>query len=383
MKKLVGSLLVAASVMAIALVLMSCTPTQPPPAPTPSSPATTTPAPVTGASVTPEDAAWAKVVAAAKKEGVLTMYSFYYVGDTGRALSKAFQDRYGIGVEILASSGTPTLEKIKVEQAVKQPVADVVNSGTSTATDISVLGLGENVTKELPNLRDRSVFLVDPVYSPKGDVLFTSLDYVTPTVNTNLVKPQDEPKSYKDFLDPKWKGHLLSTDPRTGGGGMFNTVVTMRYFKILDDDYFRALAPQMRFFGGLQEQFRMVARGEYKVAMDSSISTILPLIAEGAPLKMVPLDEGTIAQGESTIVIKGAPHPNAAKLFADWILSAEGQETYVKAASISSMRKGVPSYVVAGAKLAPKKIVNRTWEAAQAGNDYRKSGVLEQIFGNK
>lgn len=383
MSKRKGNLLVATLVAVIALVLVSCAPAQPVSPPATSTPIAATPAPVTAPVTTPEDAAWAKVVAAAKKEGVVTVYSFYYVGDTGRALAKAFQERYGIRVEILASSGRQTVEKIRVEQAIKQPVADVVNAGTSSSTEISIAGFGENVSQEIPNLKDRSVFLVDPVYSPKGDVLFTSLDYVTPAVNTNLVKPADEPKSFKDFLDPKWKGHLLAVDPRGGGGGVFNIIATMRYFKILDDDYWRQLAPQMVYFGALQEQFRAVGRGEFKVALDASVSTILPLIAEGAPLKLVPLDEGTITQGESTIVIKGAPHPNAAKLFADWILSAEGQEVYVKAASLSSMRKGVPSYIIPAAKLTPKKIVNRTWDAAQASNDYLKAGVMDQIFGKK
>ena len=366
-------------------ILASCTP-QPATTPTPFSSGTTPrPSPTaTSPSVSPQDIAWNKVVEAAKKEGLVTIYAFYYSGDIGRSMARAFQDRCGIRVEILASAGRQTVEKVKVEQAVKQPVADVVNAGVSSATELSLAGLGEKVWQDLPSARDKSVFLIDPVYSPTGDVLFSSAAMVTPAINTRLVKPGEEPKSYKDFLDPKWKGNLLGLDPRGGGGALFNAISTMKFFKVLDDDYWRRLAPNLTMFGGSQqEQYRMVGRGEYQVALPGSHSAVAPLIAEGAPLKLLDMEEGVVAQGESTMVIKGAPHPNAARLFVDWVMSAEGQETYARAASTDSIRKGVPSYMIPAANLKPKKIINRTWEAAEAGNEYLKSGVMEQIFGRK
>ena len=306
------------------------------------------------------------------------------MGDIGRTIAKAFQDKYGVRVEILAAPGRQTVEKVKVEQQVKQPVADVVNTGVSSATELSIAGLGESMARELPSLKDKSAFLVDPVYSPNGDMLFVALTLIGPAVNTNLVNPQEEPRSFADFLDPKWKGHILSIDPRGGGGGLFTTMTVMKYFKVLDEDYWRKLAPQLQLFGGSQqEQYRMVARGEYKIAMPGSDTPIAPLIAEGAPLKLLPMEEGTVGQGESIMMVKNAPHPNAARLFMDWALSAEGQTVYARAASLNSMRKDVAGFLVAGAEIKPKKILNRTWEAAQAGNDYQKAGLMEQIFGKR
>jgi len=119
-----------ATILVISILLLaSCTP-QPATTPTPVS-SGTTPRPSPAAAPSPatsQDIAWNKVVEAAKKEGLVTIYAFYYSGDIGRSMARAFQDRYGIRVEILASAGRQTVEKVKVEQAVKQPIADVVNA---------------------------------------------------------------------------------------------------------------------------------------------------------------------------------------------------------------------------------------------------------------
>ncbi|MBF8265746.1 MAG: Ferric transporter ATP-binding subunit, partial [Dehalococcoidia bacterium] len=123
-------LLLPSILVALTLIMVSCAP-QPAPAPTPAAPRPTT-APVAAPTPsTSQDAAWAKVVESAKKEGTVTIYSFYYVADIGRVIAKAFQDRYGIRVEILAIAGRQTVEKVKVEASMKQLVADVVNTGVS------------------------------------------------------------------------------------------------------------------------------------------------------------------------------------------------------------------------------------------------------------
>ena len=375
-------------IAALILTIVSCAPKQGP-SPTPSTPTPTAPPKATApaSSILPptsQDAAWAKVVENAKKEGTVTIYSFYFAADIGRAIAKAFQDRYGIRAEILAIAGRQTVEKVKVESAMKQLVADLVNTGVSSATELSVAGFGENIIRELPNLKDRNAFLIDPVYSPNEDMVFASLTMVAPLINTKLVRPQEEPHAFNDFLDPKWNGNILAVDPRAGGGGLFNIITTMKYFKILDDAYWRKLSPQLTLFGGSQQElYRMVGRGEYKIALPASDSAVAPIVAEGGPLKFVSMDEGDVGQGESIMLLKGAPHPNAGKLFMDWILSPEGQEVYARAASTNPLRKGVPGFALAAATVNSKKIVSRTWEAAQAGNDYQKAGLIEQLFGKR
>lgn len=378
---------VAAVTLLIVVALAGCAPQA---APAPSAPSPTTTAPVSqpipagGPAASAEDAAWSKLVSDARKEGLLTIYSFYFVSDIGRALAERFQERYGIRVEILPSSGRAIVSRIEVEQKIRQPIADVANTGVSSATELMTAGLTEGVVRELPVLRDKNVFIMDPSYSPEGEILFMGASILAPIVNTNLVKPQDEPRSWRDLLDPKWKGKIVATDPRGGGSGTFTWFTVSKYYKVLDDEYWRAAAPLMVMYGGsAQELYKMVARGEYSIGHMASDESIAHLVAEGAPLKPLVMDEGQPAQGVSINAIKSSPHPNAAKLFLNWILTAEGQEVYGKAASTGSIRKDVRSFLPAGAQVKAKKVYSRTFDAAEEGNKIHKSGLTDQIFGKK
>ncbi|MDO8635483.1 MAG: hypothetical protein Q7R34_04445, partial [Dehalococcoidia bacterium] len=89
------------------------------------------------------------------------------------------------------------------------------------------------------------------------------------------------------------------------------------------------------------------------------------------------------AQFEQLTKIKGAPHPNAARLFINWLLSKEGQMVYNKTVSRLPLRKDLPDYTAEKLKRTYSKLWNRTWEAAEQSNKDLKSGIVEQIFGKK
>ena len=106
-----------------------------------------------------EDAAWTKIVKAAKQEGTVTIYSVAFVGDTSRRIAQDFEKQFGIRVEILVGSGAIILEKIKIEQAMKRQIGDIWNSrSASSIAELVLIGGAESIAGELPALRDKGAF---------------------------------------------------------------------------------------------------------------------------------------------------------------------------------------------------------------------------------
>ena len=129
---------------------------------------------------------------------------------------------------------------------------------------------------------------------------------------------------------------------------------------------------------------QMVARGEYSLSPAVGTTNVAPLILEGAPLKQLEMNEGITTVMNTVSVIKNSSHPNAAKLFVNWLLTKEGQTNYLKGTGgVSSVRKDVPDFSFPGLLGRPQKPLPRTWEVAQAQNVMQKEGIAEKLFGAK
>lgn len=374
------------SLIVLLVTLINCAPAAAP-VPTPKATTAATPGPVSVPTSnlpppTSQDAAWAKVVEAAKKEGRVVVYGAAPFANTHRELTAAFKAQYGISVDMLILAGSQHLEKLRVEKAIRQPVGDVTQTGITTSTQIVKEGLVENVVDVLPELRDRNVFFVDPVYGPQQQILGFGITTLGILINTNLVKP-GEIKSWFDLLDPKWKGKIIMADPRITGTGL-NMFSTLTYHKVLDYDYFRKLTGQnITLWGGATRELELLTgRGEYSVVFGIG-SSVEPFILEGAPLKIIDPIEGSTAQPEPLMVVKDAPHPNAARVFANWILSKEGQTAYNKPIGRLPLRKDLPDFTPEKIRRTYSKLWNRTWDAAEQSDKDLKSGIVDQIFGKK
>lgn len=384
--------LAAMLLLALLAVLAACTPRAAPaptaaPAPAPTASA---PAPAAPQRPGPGDADMQQLIKAAQQEGKLVMYdATFFVGDIRTAVSKAFQEKYGIPMEVLVTGGSSsTVEKLQVEQRMGVSVADVFAAGSISGPRMVSLGLTKEIASQLPVLKsDKDKFVLEPVYSPGGEAITYAYIPIGVGANSKQVE-KGEIQSYKDLMKPKYKGKIVMRDPRLGSGGAPVTLGTIRHLKALDDEFLRNLVQQQNVVmwgGGENEVPQMVARGEYMVDMAAGLGLLYsPLIRDGAPLRPVYMQEGTVGMPSLILASKGAPHPNAARLFINWLLTAEGQGVYHKVDASTPVRKDVPDFMPAGMKDEPmRKLIPTNWEATLAINKMIADKDFEKLFGTR
>ena len=157
--------------------------------------------------------------------------------------------------------------------------------------------------------------------------------------NTTLVKPEDVPRSFADLLDPKWIGRMVKGNPNYSGTIM---TATFQMARDLGWGYFEKLSRmKVMQVQSSTDPPKKIALGERAVMVDGGHYNVMQAIAKGAPLALVYPTEGCPYVSNPAAIFKAAPHPNAAKLFHSWMLSAEGQARMYDVTSCFSMHGGV------------------------------------------
>jgi iron(III) transport system substrate-binding protein len=306
------------------------------------------------AAIAQSSQSWEQILAAAKKEGLVTVIG-PQGSETRDALTLAFQKKYPeIRVELQSMAGNQIGPKLLNELAAGRNSTDVLITGTTTALETLLPGKAVAPLKPVlvgPNTRDLSKWrggkLTFSDDAQSYNLIFSSYVKAPFIYNTNLVSANDF-KSWKDLLDPKWHGKIALKDPASPGGGLGNSTLWYTH-ESLGKDFMRKLLTQKDLVMPRDDRQMLdfAAHGKYPIAIGPSDVLTNEFIARGLPLKHLhpeALREGTyITAGNGSLVIaRNAPHPNALRVYVDYLLSPEGQLEWSKAAGFASLRRDVP-----------------------------------------
>src|ERR1700716_1794836 len=267
----------------------------------------------------PPEAITPQLIEAAKKEAKVVVYSAMDL-PVGEKLGKAFEAQYpGIQVQIERSGSERLFQRIDQEFASGIRAADVVNSSDAShfITWKKNGWLAPFVTEDiaqhfLPEYRD-----------PEGMSATTRIYLSSIAYNTNLVKPDDAPKSFADLLDPKWAGKMVKGHPAYSGTIMTATFQIVRElgWKSLD----KLSKQRVMQVQSSTAPPKKLALGERAVMADGNEYNVVLLKEAGQPVEPVYPTEGTPTISGPTGIFATAPHPSAARLFQTWLHTRQTQ----------------------------------------------------------
>jgi iron(III) transport system substrate-binding protein len=254
-----------------------------------------------------------KLVQEARKEGSLTWYTSFSPGDSA-PLAQAFEKKYGIKVEIWRAISEKIVQRVVTEGRANRNVFDVVETN---GPELEVMSREKLLARFWsPHFADMPAFAI----APNGMWVADHMAIYVVAYNTKLVRREDLPKSYEGFIDPKWKGRI---GVEAGDGEWMAAMIKsmgqergMAFMRNLSD-----MKPDVRTGHILLAE--LVSSGEVPVALTAYHVNAIALKQKGGPIDYVALDP-VVIRPQSLGIARNAPHPHAALLFTDFMLS-EGQ----------------------------------------------------------
>jgi ABC-type Fe3+ transport system substrate-binding protein len=260
-----------------------------------------------------------RLIAGAKKEGVLSIYSSVTIDDM-RVLVSAFEKKYGVKMQVWRASSESILRRTLAEQHAGRHEVDAIETSAAEMESLH----REKVLQEVrsPHLAD----IVPTALRPHREWVGDRLNIIAAGYNTKLVRKDEIPKSYEDFADPRWKGRLgIESDDAVWFGALANA---------LGKDKVGTLFREMVRINGVSVRkghtllANLVVSGEVQFALTIYHYKAEQLKNAGAPLDWYVIPPG-FARFLGTGVMRRAPHPHAAVLFLDFMLY-EAQQLLLK-----------------------------------------------------
>ena len=274
-----------------------------------------------------------RIVAAAKKEGTLTLYTTIAEKDLP-AILKPFEQKYGVKVNVWRAGTDKVLQRTVTEAQARKYDVDAIHFGSPEMEALAREKILQPVSS--PVHRD----LMAGAVPKHREWAATILSVWVQAYNTQAVRKEDLPKTYQDLLDPKWKGKL---GIEAKNDDWFATVVHQVGGEEKGLAFFRELVAK----NGISPRQghtllnNMVVSGEVPLAL-----TVYNYMPEQAKKRGAPIDwfaiEPAIARSNAVGVARRAPHPAAALLFYEYLLGPEGQSALVSLDYVPTNSK-VPS----------------------------------------
>jgi iron(III) transport system substrate-binding protein len=305
--------------------------------------------PLTVAAQTSAQNSWDAVLAAAKKEGKVAVLGPPNT-QMRQMLPAAFKARYGITMDYLGGRNAEAGARLRAERQAGVNSVDAVLSGIDS---MSSLFYREKMLDPLrpalmlPEVLDASKWKGGKLWfsDPEGQYALRLANSVSNMfhINTNYVKP-GELKSAQDLLDPKWKGRIALEDPMVTGSGSSHAA---HLYLQLGADFIRKLYIEQKPL--LSRDSRILTdaliRGTHPIVLGADDAEVEKMAKEGMPVVLLqgfPDLYPEISSGTSILgLLNNAPHPNAAKVFVNWMASKEGGELYARARGAASTRNDI------------------------------------------
>jgi iron(III) transport system substrate-binding protein len=325
------------------------------------------------ASVSPE---WAATIEAAKKEGTVVVSSFPSSSDTNDKINKQFTKEYGIQVQSVPLTSEFSA-RYQTELAANKVSIDIRSSGASECASLESKGFTQSFGTLPIQSEPASTWLSDPFDFLKAGhqgILMNQVSGYFLVLNAKQFPGDSGPKGYKDLADPQYKGKILLDKPGPVG---FGTVWAATAWAApgYGEDYVKAvLANTKAVSTSAADELNGVANGSYGIlvhAISSGVSAIAAI--PNSPVRLVVPNDGMMVSIGAVCFMKAAPHPNAAKVYLNFLDGQSAQKFYGDApggsfirAEIKAAKPELAPFAAAGAKFFPGSPLSYN---AYAGSD--------------
>jgi iron(III) transport system substrate-binding protein len=256
-----------------------------------------------------------------------------------QALPAAFKARFGVTLEYLSARSTDSATRLRAERVAGIYTVDAALAGIQTMATVLFREEMLDTLKPLlilPEVTDGSHWKSGKLWfaDPEQRYVLRIFNTVNRafTINTREVRPQ-ELRVVGDLLDPKWKGRISFMDPTVSGTG--STKAAQLYAQFGEDFIKRLFLDQKPMISRDRRQLTDgLARGTHPIAFGAEDGELQRLRKEGLPVTAMFALEGmqaSLSSGDEVGVFNHAPHPNAARIFVNWIASREGNEIFGQA----------------------------------------------------